>query len=177
MEALNCLIQLFYFETSLSFMNMMYIFIFYSINDWSFPLYILHSCISNRGFGGVTSWSYNRWITTTYTISVYHHYSCEFKSVTCDRSVVFPGPSVSSTNKTDRHDITEILLKVALNTITIISNKRVPYIFMSIYLYRVMVMVMVIFSYFVAVSFIGWRNQITWRKLPTCRKSLTSLIT
>jgi hypothetical protein len=25
--------------------------------------------------------------------------------------------SVSSTNKTDRHDITEILLKVALNTI------------------------------------------------------------
>ena len=28
-----------------------------------------------------------------------------------------PGPPVSSTNKTDRHDITEILLKVALNTI------------------------------------------------------------
>jgi len=26
---------------------------------------------------------------------------------------------VSSTNKTDRHDITEILLKVALNTINI----------------------------------------------------------
>jgi hypothetical protein len=28
-----------------------------------------------------------------------------------------PGTSVSSTNKTDRHDIAEILLKVALNTI------------------------------------------------------------
>jgi hypothetical protein len=28
-----------------------------------------------------------------------------------------PSPLVSSTNKTDRHDITEILLKVALNTI------------------------------------------------------------
>jgi hypothetical protein len=28
------------------------------------------------------------------------------------------GTSVSSTNKTDRHDITEILLKVALNTPT-----------------------------------------------------------
>jgi hypothetical protein len=27
------------------------------------------------------------------------------------------GTPVSSTNKTDRHDITEILLKVALNTI------------------------------------------------------------
>jgi hypothetical protein len=29
-----------------------------------------------------------------------------------------PGTPVSSTNKTDRHDKTEILLKVALNTIT-----------------------------------------------------------
>jgi hypothetical protein len=28
-----------------------------------------------------------------------------------------PGPPVSSTNKTDRHDIIEMLLKVALNTI------------------------------------------------------------
>jgi hypothetical protein len=28
-----------------------------------------------------------------------------------------PGPPVSSTNKTDRHDITEMLLKVELNTI------------------------------------------------------------
>ena len=31
----------------------------------------------------------------------------------------FPGTPVSSTNKTDRHEITKILLKVALNTITI----------------------------------------------------------
>ena len=38
-------------------------------------------------------------------------------SVTCERSVVFP------TNKTDRHDITEILLKVALNT-TKQTNKK-----------------------------------------------------
>jgi len=28
-----------------------------------------------------------------------------------------PGTQISSTNKTDRYDITEILLKVALNTI------------------------------------------------------------
>jgi hypothetical protein len=33
-----------------------------------------------------------------------------------------PGTPVSSTNKTDRHDITEILLKVALNTITLNPN-------------------------------------------------------
>jgi hypothetical protein len=31
--------------------------------------------------------------------------------------VVFSGTLVSSINKTDRHDITEILLKVTLNTI------------------------------------------------------------
>jgi hypothetical protein len=37
--------------------------------------------------------------------------------VTRDRSVVSPGTMVSTTNKTDGHDITEILLKVALNTI------------------------------------------------------------
>jgi hypothetical protein len=40
-------------------------------------------------------------------------------SLSCDRSVRvdFSGSSGSSTNKTDCHDITEILLKVSLNTI------------------------------------------------------------
>jgi hypothetical protein len=33
-----------------------------------------------------------------------------------------PGTPVSATNKTDRHDITEIFLNVALNTITLILN-------------------------------------------------------
>jgi hypothetical protein len=37
-----------------------------------------------------------------------------------------PGTPVSSTNKTDRHDITEILLKVALNTITLTLYKATP---------------------------------------------------
>jgi hypothetical protein len=36
--------------------------------------------------------------------------------MTCNKSVVSPGTPVSSTNKTDRHDMTEILLNVALNT-------------------------------------------------------------
>ena len=68
--------------------------------------------------------------TTTYAISVNHHWCCEFESrsgrgvqhyvikfVSDLRQVggYFPGPPVSSTNKSDRHDITEILLKVALN--------------------------------------------------------------
>ena len=35
-----------------------------------------------------------------------------------------PGTTVSSTNKTDRHDIAEMLLKVVLNTISISSELR-----------------------------------------------------
>ena len=76
------------------------------------------------------------WIfTTTCAIIAYHHWSCEFESrscrcvidaISCDKVCQWlwvgqwfsPGTPVSSTNKTDRHDITEILLKVALNTIT-----------------------------------------------------------
>ena len=42
-------------------------------------------------------------------------------SVTCGMSEVFSG----FFNKTDRHDITEILLKVALNTITLIFKQHV----------------------------------------------------
>jgi hypothetical protein len=67
--------------------------------------------------------------TTTYAISAYHHWCCEFESVRgvqfCDKVCQWlaigrwfsPGPWVFSTNKTDLHDITEILLKVALNSI------------------------------------------------------------
>ena len=39
--------------------------------------------------------------------------------MTCDRSVVFVGTPVYSTTKAERHDITEILLKAKLNTITL----------------------------------------------------------
>jgi len=45
-----------------------------------------------------------------------------------------PGPQVSSTNKTDRHDITEILLKVALNTI-----KQTNIIYFSLYFIRIVI--------------------------------------
>jgi hypothetical protein len=61
-------------------------------------------------------------------ISSYHHSSCEFKprswwgvlnTTLCDKFCQWFSPDtlVSSTNKTNCHDITEILLKVALNTI------------------------------------------------------------
>jgi hypothetical protein len=37
----------------------------------------------------------------------------------------FPGTPVSFTNETDHHDITEILLKVTLNTINQPTNQRI----------------------------------------------------
>jgi hypothetical protein len=58
-------------------------------------------------------------MTTTVPLREYDTVARADLSVTCDRSVVFFGYFlVSSTDKTDRHDITEILLKVALNTIS-----------------------------------------------------------
>ena len=70
--------------------------------------------------------------TANYAISAYHQRCCEFESRS-GRSVQHyvikfvsdsrqdggfsPGTLVSSTNKTDRKDITEILLKVAIKTI------------------------------------------------------------
>jgi hypothetical protein len=44
---------------------------------------------------------------------------CDCKSKTATGQWFSLGTLVSSSNKTDRHDISEILLKVALNTITL----------------------------------------------------------
>ena len=73
---------------------------------------------------------------STCAISVYHHWSCEFESCSwrgvldttlCDKFCQWLstdrwfslGTPVSFTSKAGRHDITEILLKVALSTITL----------------------------------------------------------
>ena len=81
------------------------------------------------------------WFTTTYAMSAYYDWCCEFESrsgrgvldtTLCDKVCQWlatgrwysPGHPVSSTNKTDDcHDITELLWKVALNTITL-TNKQ-----------------------------------------------------
>ena len=47
------------------------------------------------------------------------HYVIKFVSDLWQVGCFSPGTPVSSINKTDRHDITEILLKLALNTITL----------------------------------------------------------
>ena len=70
--------------------------------------------------------------TTTYAISAYHHYSCEFEprslqgvlDTTLSDQVCqghaagrwfSPGIPVSSTNKTERHDIAEMINTITLN--------------------------------------------------------------
>ena len=65
--------------------------------------------------------------TTIYTISAYQisiRARCTTLYDKACRCRISPGSLVSSTNKTDRHDIlvTDILLKVALNTIKQTSN-------------------------------------------------------
>ena len=47
------------------------------------------------------------------------HYVIEFVSSLLQIGGFFLGTPVSSTNKTDRHDISEILLKVVLSTISL----------------------------------------------------------
>jgi len=70
--------------------------------------------------------------TTTKSISTYHHWCCEFwisirarGTKICDKVCQWLAtgrwfslcPPVSSTNETNRHDITDILLKVELSII------------------------------------------------------------
>ena len=75
---------------------------------------------------------------TTYAINTYYHESCEFEShlgveysiqhyvikFVSDLRQFSLGTPVSSINKTDSHNVTEILLKVALNTITLTLYPR-----------------------------------------------------
>ena len=81
-------------------------------------------------------------LTTACLISVYHHLTFEFESfpcqnvldtTLCDKMCQWPATGrlytspvipVSSSNKADRHDIAEILLKVANNIVTLIHTRQ-----------------------------------------------------
>jgi hypothetical protein len=88
--------------------------------------------ISDDVRGPSWSWSYGSWIYNYLfnqylsTLMLWVRISIRARCTTlCDKVCqwlatgrwFFPGPPISSTNKTDRHDITKILLKVALSTI------------------------------------------------------------
>ena len=72
-------------------------------------------------------------IKTTYPISAYQWVPILLKRDVLDITLCYkvcqwlvvgwwfsPGTPVSSTNKTDRHDVAEILLKVVINTLTLL---------------------------------------------------------
>jgi hypothetical protein len=86
----------------------------------------------NKGKGPLWSWSYDSWIYNylcnqcLLPLMLWVRISIRVGCTTlCDKVCqwlatgrwFFPGPPVSSTNKTDHHDIAEILLKVVLNII------------------------------------------------------------
>ena len=107
---------------------------------WSYKRRITICVFSKRLGGASWSWSYDIWI---------NNYLCNqylspltlwvrillrrdvLDTTLCDKVCQWhatgqwfsPGTPVSSTNKTDRHDTTEILLKVTLNTINQPTNK------------------------------------------------------
>jgi hypothetical protein len=89
-------------------------------------------------FGGGVSWSCGSWIYNYLcnqclsSLTLWVRISIKARcTALCDKVCQWPAtgrwfsPStpVSSTNKNDRHDITEILLKVALNTIILFIGK------------------------------------------------------
>jgi hypothetical protein len=65
--------------------------------------------------------SFNLALDEVYSIQ---HYAIKFVSDLWQVCGFSPGTLVSSTNKTERHDITEILLKVTSNTITLIPTLK-----------------------------------------------------
>ena len=96
-------------------------------------IYLLHYCISSRGRRPCRD-RIGVGVKTTCAISVYHHWSCDFvprswrgvpDTTICDTMSQWlatgewfsPRTPVSPANKTDCHDIAEILLKVMLKTI------------------------------------------------------------
>jgi hypothetical protein len=104
------------------------------------------------------SWSYTMVVrfTTSCAISAYHHLSCEFESPSwwvlfdttlCDKVSQWlvagrwfsSGTPVSSTNTTDYHNIAQILVKMALSTISLtqshnVTNKQLNIVYICIIL-------------------------------------------
>jgi hypothetical protein len=135
-----------------------------------------------RGHGGQDGMVIR--FTSTYAIGAYHHWCCEFKSRSgrdaqhCDKVCqrlatgqwLSQGTPISSNYKTDRYDITEIWLKVALNTIkpnqsTVLQYNRWQDIsLICLRGYGVKRHFQQYFSYILAVSFIGGWNPSTRKK-------------
>ena len=109
--------------------------------NYYYSLFIIIFCYLKIFFLGSRSWLHISWIYNYLCILMVYWeikiYKClsqltlwvliPLDSTLCDKVCQWlatgrwfsPGTPVSSTNKTDRHDITEILMKVALSTINL----------------------------------------------------------
>ena len=109
----------------------------YCLSFW--PLYYLSFCSLRKG--SPWSWSYCSWIYNYLCnqclspLMLWVRISMRSRCTTlCDKVCQWlatgrwfsPAPPVSYTNKTDHHDIAEILLKVELSTIRQASDLRKP---------------------------------------------------
>jgi hypothetical protein len=83
--------------------------------SWSYGSWI-YKYLCNQCLSPLTLWVQNPVQGEVYSIQ---HYVIKFVSNLAAGQWFSPGMPVSSTNKTDRHNIAEILLKVALNTLTL----------------------------------------------------------
>jgi len=79
--------------------------------SWSYGIWI-YNCLCNQCLSPLILWV---WISIRVRCTTLFDKVCQWLVAGRWFSL---SPPVASTNKTDHHDITEILLKVALNTIT-----------------------------------------------------------
>jgi hypothetical protein len=80
---------------------------------WAYLVKVILS-IPGEGYFEHTWWRLFQKHVVRTKFDIYYYLVCQWLVA---RRCFSPGTPVSSTNKTDRHDITEILLKVVLNTI------------------------------------------------------------
>ena len=135
-------------------------------------LYFFHTCYRGPSW----PWSYSSWIYNYLCnqcispLMLWVRISIRARSTTlCDKVCQWLatgrwfslGPPVSSTNKTDHHDITEILLKVALNTIKQTKNKNIIIIIIIISMTNSYYTLFVIYLYYFPYWFLSiFNNQL-----------------
>jgi hypothetical protein len=135
---INCILK-FNYRPTCNFYD--YVLFFFSATLWQNILLQGYVQIVNSIKGSSWSWSYVSWIyiylcnqclsplklwirNLFMAMCTRYNNTWYSLSVTCDRSVVFSGYSGLIHKKTDCHDIAEILLKVALNTINLNQTRK-----------------------------------------------------
>ena len=89
---------------------------------WSYGSWI-YNCLCNQCLLPLMLWG---WISIRVRCTTLYDKACQWLA-TCQW--FSPGTPVSSSNKTDRHDITEILFKVTLKTIPLTPH---PYVYITL---------------------------------------------